>query len=42
MILWDYSISIRTSAEESFINKELKGDVALTNKIKILKSAPAD
>jgi len=42
MTLWDRSISIKTSADESLSNKELKGDVAVTNKTKILKSAPAD
>ena len=42
MNLWDRSISIKTSAEESLSNKELQGDVALANKTKIPKSAPAD
>jgi hypothetical protein len=42
MTLWNCSISTKTSAEERCINEEPKGDVALTNKTKILKSAPAD
>lgn len=42
MTLWNFSIIIKTSAEESFVNKELKGDVFLASKTKILKSAQAD